>query len=1121
MLTTGRAQRTGNKSASHGTKSSNTLARHSANLTLNASGTRASKRQRFASIGDSDSSGLIINGTHEAHERLGTNPDDATPPISGRSLRSPDYPISFSGLGTPKFTSNIRLAGIDGSTSISENLIVSGDLTVEGTLITSGGGNLTTTADPQSASGILNLTKGEESTTTGTGSLRVTGGIGATGNIHVGGDIHHTGDIYHTGDIKHKGSTSGTVTIAAAAVTTDHTLTLPDALGTNGQSLGLDPNGSPGDLKWMEHFSSTGVISGGVLSVGTPDTTYTITDGHGHISQSGVLQEPTWSGITNQTITDPAPLQPGDAPTSSLSTRILSYVSIDSNGTPIVSADKPSYTKQREYIFLGVLVHVNGVNLNTVNNEQSVLDNTTNGLRDLCDILGFINVNGNTLGYTGTLNVTKTDGSMFAFGANYSTDANNPHVVTLPAIDTSTTGTFQIRFQDGTSSALTLTSFIIDQLDDGTAYPGTTLTNNYYTVWRAYSFTSNALKFQAPQFEYSTESDAISNINIEAYQKESSLNNGVLIGYIVVREGGDLTTASFLSAPTLGGGGVTGGGSIPSLQTTYNASTSPQLLLTSALGGLQVQDAASPIGAPLLEVNDSGGTAVITATADHITVANTENATSTTTGSLRVSGGFSCNRDSYLNGLNIPNGKILRCQNIGPTNASFDVDIVSGTTSGAITFAKAVTTGTLQIGKSNATHFTDILSTLDSTSTTTGALVVRGGIGITKKMNIGGDVDISGTTTTDTINASSASATSLIVPNITTGVISIGSAVTTGKIRIGDALDGRATSSAIDTGGIVTMLDRNDGSAQAYLEFFRRSATDDVNIMAAKAGGDANLIMRGTVASDFYFGSGVTTGDINIGTGVTTGAINIGTAQTTGDTVIGKIGSNISCLGDIDMSSSSQIFCDLIESKGVANTLDLGTNITTGAINIGTAQTSGTTTIGKVGSNIYCLGDVDVNSASQIFCNLIESKGTSSNLQLGTNVVTGTIELGDASHTGALNIGGGSSTTSIYGDILVKQSLTYEGKTGPGSLNTTPNPDEVTLNTKIGYVTVASVAFGSNVTTKLINSDITTSSYIFTQSHNGNINVGVTAIASGSCELVIKNTSTGTNITPTVYFMVV
>lgn len=48
--------------------------------------------------------------------------------------------------------------------------------------------------------------------------------------------------------------------------------------------------------------------------------------------------------------------------------------------------------------------------------------------------------------------------------------------------------------RNGTSSALTLTDIIPSILDNNTDYPGTTVSNNKYTVQRVYSFTSNALK---------------------------------------------------------------------------------------------------------------------------------------------------------------------------------------------------------------------------------------------------------------------------------------------------------------------------------------------------------------------------------------------------------------------------------------------------------------------------------------------------------------------------------------------------------------------------------------------------------------------------------------------------
>lgn len=94
------------------------------------------KRSRTASIGDDTATGLVVHGAHDFDHMEGTDPDSATPPILGDSLRNPDFPISFAGRGTMKFVSPIRIATIDGP------LNVNGEVYSSSGLLTSGGGEV-------------------------------------------------------------------------------------------------------------------------------------------------------------------------------------------------------------------------------------------------------------------------------------------------------------------------------------------------------------------------------------------------------------------------------------------------------------------------------------------------------------------------------------------------------------------------------------------------------------------------------------------------------------------------------------------------------------------------------------------------------------------------------------------------------------------------------------------------------------------------------------------------------------------------------------------------------------------------------------------------------------------
>ena len=373
----------------------------------------------------------------------------------------------------------------------------------------------------------------------------------------------------------------------------------------------------------LNEEASTGILSGGILSVNVDDTKFDISDGGGYISDAnGLLTKVLWTGLTAQTPTAPY-------------SGILTYVFINSSGVSFTQANKPTNTQIRNNIFLGVLIHTNFINLNTVNNEQSVVAYGTNQLRDFMNAIGFLNLEGNLMSSPSGLFISKSTGVIFAQGSNYINNAKDPHTLSLAAIDTSAGGIFQYRFQDGTSSALTLTQFNPALLDDGTPYPGTgTIGANKYGAHRVYSFISNALKIQPAQFEYNTLGAAKAAIQTEGFVSEPSLSNGLLIGYIIAR-GGTTSLAvdtEFITAGKFGNSVNSIASSVSTLQNAYDNSTTPEIL-TSANRALTVQEGVLDTN-NTLEVRNLAGTVTTSIKGGAI------QSTSPVTGSIQTYGGL-------------------------------------------------------------------------------------------------------------------------------------------------------------------------------------------------------------------------------------------------------------------------------------------------------------------------------------------------------------------------------------------------------------------------------------------------------------------------------------------------
>ena len=348
--------------------------------------------------------------------------------------------------------------------------------------------------------------------------------------------------------------------------------------------------------------SSTGLLSGGVLSVGTGGpgvaTTYDISDGNGKVvTELGVDTPVSWTGLT------------GEIPIFGVS--VITFVAINNVGAVVQQSTPFTTLQSRTLIILGVVVHVNGVNVDTVNNEQHISYNVMSSVYDAMESIGFFNVTGNVFSANGAnLTINKSLGSLFKMGSNYDIDVNNPHVRTNAA---TIGGIFQYRFSDGSSGILTETNIDPNNLDDG-AGGLTAVANNQWSVQRIYIFTSNNIKIQRGVSDYASSSAAINGIPTEPYVTEPSIAaNGLFRGWLIVKEGATVLNgvdAIFLSAGKFGeAGGSVGSGSVTTLQTAYlNSLSNPEILTDVTGGALSLRRGSAADTDDVLEVQNGAGT---------------------------------------------------------------------------------------------------------------------------------------------------------------------------------------------------------------------------------------------------------------------------------------------------------------------------------------------------------------------------------------------------------------------------------------------------------------------------------------------------------------------------------
>lgn len=344
-----------------------------------------------------------------------------------------------------------------------------------------------------------------------------------------------------------------------------------------------------------KYTSSTGVASGGVLSIDVSNTTFSITAGTGTYvdSTTNAVTNVIWAAVAN-------------IPVTYLLTNLVTYVAITPTGTVLQQVSPFTNSQSRDNIILGAVVHTNLTTINAVNQTQHVILNPANQVADLQNSLGFFNVSGNIYSPNGTnLNLNKSAGVVHKTGSNWDIDQKNPNVKTLAS---GTAITFRYRLQNGTELANTT---VVDPSNYDVAGVLTSVPLGKFTVQRINVFSSNITRVQYGQNLYNGLSDALAAIQTEIFITETNIaQNGLLRGFLVVRGlATDLTSSNtyFLEAPKFGGVGGIGGLSTTTMQGAYDNSTTPEIVTSTTNGAISIKRGSTADTDAVIEIQNGAG----------------------------------------------------------------------------------------------------------------------------------------------------------------------------------------------------------------------------------------------------------------------------------------------------------------------------------------------------------------------------------------------------------------------------------------------------------------------------------------------------------------------------------
>ena len=178
----------------------------------------------------------------------------------------------------------------------------------------------------------------------------------------------------------------------------------------------------------MKNVQSTGLLTGGTLSINADTTKFDIAAGSGIIVNNytdvdaPVRTMVTWAAKTAIAVPD-------------LATADKTYVSINAAGDVIQQTGELTASQRRDLIELGQIQHPGHAAIEGILGHSYVAYDTGMQFTDFAEALGSFNIDGNVFGANGAnLFVDKTAGRTFALGSGYAQSRRSPNIHTDAAV---------------------------------------------------------------------------------------------------------------------------------------------------------------------------------------------------------------------------------------------------------------------------------------------------------------------------------------------------------------------------------------------------------------------------------------------------------------------------------------------------------------------------------------------------------------------------------------------------------------------------------------------------------------------------------------------------------------
>lgn len=349
--------------------------------------------------------------------------------------------------------------------------------------------------------------------------------------------------------------------------------------------------------------SSTGLVSGGILSIGAPTSTFSIATGTGEVVDvtnpaAPVVTPVSWATQSNVTVTN-------------IGTQPVTYILVNSAGALVQQSTYPTPTQRRDNIFIGRLNHFNNTSISFADTFPDYKLSPVAGFYDLVDAMAPFKIGGLSVSANGAnLSMNISAGTAFFRSANYASTIKNPNLITFAG---GSPQAFRKMTSTTTPDVADVTLIDPANYDVGGVVTPVGGGGGRSTIQRIYAYKSGAIRVQYGQNFYANLNAAVAAISSDSFTPNPTIENtAILIGYLALeRSATDLSNtnqARFVTAARFDAGGQASVGGTTTLQQAYLNSILPQIVLNSTQSAFTIDDAATPLGTDLFQVRNNAGT---------------------------------------------------------------------------------------------------------------------------------------------------------------------------------------------------------------------------------------------------------------------------------------------------------------------------------------------------------------------------------------------------------------------------------------------------------------------------------------------------------------------------------